>query len=552
MRILSFAATFSGVAFVANGAAAATPCPEAPATVPNSAAPKVKPTGAPTPKPNLSGAWPTAAEVPVRCPAVPLVGVHATYNVGPGKAYTNLTDFPWLNLAAGDVVNIYYSPTPYRTKIALRATGTAAKPVIINGVADSQGRLPVINGTNAVPATDSINQEFYVNSGGSTIEPFGVIVLYRGHQDEYGYKVTHLTIQNLRITGATPGKHFTDHTGTVREYPEFTGGIYGVAAQYLTIQNNEIYGNGIGTFINDQNDVPGTSYFVTLRNNYYHDNGAPGSYLEHNVYVQGVRSLYEGNYIGQLVKDAQGGSLKDRSSGTVVRYNYILSALRAIDMVEPQGNSDSDKDPLRNYGWVYGNVIVDDFSTPGGGSGDLIHWGGDSYDYPTYHNGPMYFYNNTVIVKATQAQAYSLSVFDMATDKQTIVAANNIVAHTGTSEQDACYNSSTDGTKGVLKFTNTNWFARYVSNGKCKLDKSSGTFLAGNPKLTADFHLPAGSAAIGKSVVYPTPDMVFPAPASAANLQVKAQYSPGANPAAPRPQLEVRTTVTDLGAYSYP
>jgi hypothetical protein len=535
-------------------ARAGTACPTAPGTVPDSPAPKLPAPGKPTPAPSLSGDWPALAEPPTRCPAVPLVGLHATYNVGPGKHYTSLTDVPWLSLVAGDVVNIYYSPTPYATKIALRATGTAAKPVIINGVADAKGRLPVITGTNAVTTKDSIAQQFYVNSGGATIEPFGVVVLYRGHNDEYGYKPTHLTIQNLRITSATPGKYFTDHTGKRVKFPEFTSGIYGVAAQYLTVQNNEIYDNGLGTFINNQNDVAGTSYFITLRGNYLHDNGTTGSYLEHNVYVQGVRSLYEGNYIGQLRAGAQGGSLKDRSSGAVVRYNYIVSAARAIDLVEPQDFSpDIDGDPLRDYAWVYGNVIVDDFNNPGLSSGDLIHWGGDSYVYERYHKGSMYFYNNTVIVKATQPQAYSMSVFDVATIDQTIVVANNVIAHIGTSEMDACYNSSTDGiTKGTLKFTNTNWLAHYVSTGKCTLDKTTGKFLAGNPKLTPDFHLPAGSQAIGKSVVLPTADLVFPVPAVAANLQVTGQYTPGPNPAAPTPGFVARTTATDLGAYAYP
>jgi hypothetical protein len=553
-RNFLLATTLAGLSVAVPHIASAAACPKAPATVPDSPTPKIPKAGKPTPAPDMSGAWPALAAPPSRCPAVALVGAHATYNIGPGKAYTNLTDFPWLNLVAGDVVNIYYSPKPYATKVALRATGTAEKPVVINGVADAHGRLPIITGTNAMTAKDAIAQEFYVNSGGATIEPFGVIVLYRGHNDEYGYKPTHLTIQNLKVTGATPGKYFTNHLGKRTKFPEFTSGIYGVAAQYLTVQNNEIYNNGLGTFINNQNDVAGTSYFITLRGNYLHDNGTTGSYLEHNVYVQGVRSLYEGNYIGQLRAGAQGGSLKDRSSGAVVRYNYIVSAARAIDLVEPQDFSpDTDNDPLRDIAWVYGNVIVDDFNNPGLSSGDLIHWGGDSYVYERYHKGSMYFYNNTVIVKATQAQAYSMSVFDVATVDQTIVAANNIIAHAGTSEMDACYNSSTDGmTLGTLKLVETNWFAPYVSNGKCIVDTASGTLLKGVPKLTTDFHLPAGSKAIGKSVVYPTAGMEFPAPASAANLRVTGQYAPGPNPASPKPSFVARKTATDLGAYAYP
>ncbi len=544
-------AALAGLSITLTNAALAA-CPKAPASVPDSPTPKIPPAGAPTPAPSLTNSWPSPAALPARCPAVPLIGSHATYNVGPGKHYTDLADVPWLNLVAGDVVNIYYSPTPYATKIAIRAKGTVDKPVIINGVADAHGNLPTITGENAVTAKDAIKQKFFVNSGGATIEPFGVIDLYRGYADQYGYKPTYVTIQNLRITGAGRGNTFTDHSGKLQTFPSFASGIYAVSAQYLTIQYNEIFQNGLGVFVNNQNDTAGTSFFTTLRGNYIHDDGVVNDYLEHNVYVQGVRSLYEGNYIGQLIPGAPGGSLKDRSSGPVVRYNYIVSAARAIDLVDSEnGSPDTNADPLYNYGWVYGNVIVDDFSNPGGGSGDLIHWGGDSYEFPQYHNGPLYFYNNTVIVKATQAQAYSLSVFDMATRRQSMVVSNNVIAHSGTSELDYCANSSTDGKRGIgtLKIVDANWIAKAVDSGKCKVDASRAVAVKGQPVLTPDFHLKANSPASGPGVAYMPGKL--PQPASVTGLRVKDQYTPGAGTAV-QPSFVARKTVTDLGAYSYP
>src|ERR1700734_1615241 len=62
--------------------------------------------------------------------------------VAPGKRYdvcatcpnTELTSIPWNDLTPGSVVNVFHRSTPYRTKIALRIAGTAAAPVIINGV----------------------------------------------------------------------------------------------------------------------------------------------------------------------------------------------------------------------------------------------------------------------------------------------------------------------------------------------------------------------------------------------------------------------------------
>ncbi|HEX4505526.1 MAG TPA: right-handed parallel beta-helix repeat-containing protein [Alphaproteobacteria bacterium] len=529
-------------------------CPKAPATVPDSPAPTVPAVGQAVPAPSLAGAWPALAGLPPRCPAVPLVGVHATYNIGPGKKYADLTSFPWLNLRAGDVVNIYYSPTPYATKIALRAAGTPAKPVIINGVADSKGRLPTITGKNAVTAKDAIKQKYYLSSGGQLIETGGVIIIFKGYNDAYEYKVTNLTIQNLHITGGSEVNHFTDHAGKTQTYDPFSAGIYVVKSQYLTVQNNEISGNGLGVFVNNKDDLPGTSYFTVIRGNYLHDNGVNGDDHEHNLYVQGIRTLYEGNYIGQLMANAPGSALKDRGSGPVVRYNTIISAARAVDLVESQSDPSSPTfaDPLYNYGWVYGNLIIDDFSLPDGGSVDPIHWGGDQYGYATYHNGPAYFYDNTVIIKATQAQAYHLAVFDLATSQQTMVLSNNIIVHKGTSQMNACTNSSGDGSMGTLKFADTNWASPFYTYNQCKLDKTGGTLLKGNPVLTTDYRLPMGSAAIGKGDAFPPTGVTFPKPASAANLKVTEQYTVKPNAFTVEPGYAPRKNVKDLGAFPYP
>jgi len=556
-RVIAVAALIAiplGLSGTTSFAGTTATCPAAPASVPDSPAPKIPPIATEaSPAPSLAGAWPSLAGLPPRCPAVPLKGSHATYNIGPGHKYTDLTSFPWLNLVAGDVVNIYYSPTPYATKFALRGSGTAAAPIVINGVADAQGRLPEITGKNAVTAKDAIAQKYFLSSGGSQIEGDGLIVIFKGYNDAYGYKPSHLTIQNLRLTGAAVGNNFTDHAGKTQTYPIFSCGIYAVTTQFLTVQNDEVFGNNLGVFVNDKDGLPGTSFFTVLRGNYVHDNGVVDDDHEHNIYVQGTRSLYEGNFIGQLVKNSVGSSLKDRSSGPVVRYNTIISAARAIDLVESESGSNTNNDPLYNVGWVYGNIVIDDFDNPGASSGNLIHWGGDSYNYPIYHNGPLYFYNNSLLINASQAQSYSLSVFDVATSQQTIHASNNIIRHTGTSMMNMCYNASSDGkTKGLIALDNTNWFGKFYPSDKCRLDRTMATLLPGEPKLTAAYRLPKGSPAIGKSVVYPPANIVFPKPASAANLQVKQQYAVGTTTPTYQPEYTARGTATDLGAFSYP
>jgi hypothetical protein len=116
----------------------------------------------------------------------------------------------------------------------------------------------------------------------------------------------------------------------------------------------------------------------------------------------------------------------------------------------------------------------------------------------------------------------------------------------------ACTNSSTDGTQGVLKFVDTNWAAPFYPASQCKVDKSVATLLPGKPVLTKDYRLPAGSPAIGKGTGFPPVGVTFPQPASAANLKVTQQYALVPNANTVEPSYIARKTVTDLGAFPYP
>jgi hypothetical protein len=446
-----------------------------------------------------------------------------------------MTTVPWLSLTAGDVVNIY--PGTYATKVALRAQGTATNPVIINGVTDSNCNRPIVTGVNAVTAADAISAGFFTSTGGKLIEGDGLFVLWQGLNDPYGYKPSFLAIQNLQIQGATTPNTYTNSAGTVTAWGAGASGIYAVVASVFTIQNCEITGNGEGVFVNTKSDATQeASYFVTLRDNYIFNNGVVGSYLEHNVYVQGVRSLYEGNYIGQLISGALGGSLKDRSSGPVVRYNYILAAARAIDLVDSEGGGTSVMvDPLYNYGWVFGNLIV---NGPGG-SGDLIHWGGDSQTYANYHQGPLSVYFNTIV------NTIGTSIFDMAMSSEIVNAHSNIIS--STQNLSMCTNSAADGSQvGVVNLLDANWIQSGFSAGACTLNRS-GTLVAGSPSLSSTYGLNAGSAAIGAGTTFPVSS--FPSPASTANLTPTYQPTTTVNG---HPSYVSRSTVSDLGAFAAP
>lgn len=481
---------------------------------------------------------------PTTCVSTALTGSHATYNVGPGQSYASLTAVPWLSLQPGDVVNIYYQPTPYATKLGIQAVGTASQPIIINGVTDANCNRPIITGANAVESSDSISSGYWATSAGTIVEGEGVIVFLWGPTQPYATLQSYITIQNIEVTGGKGTNTYTNHSGQVVHYDTSgTSGIYGVAVSNITFQYNTVTGNDEGIFINSQ-DQQRTSYYVTLRGNYIFGNGMVGNDLVHGVYIQAYRALYEGNYFGENIANSLGGTLKDRSSGTVIRNNYIQASLRAIDLVDTEESPVVFDDPLYNYAWVYGNVIVDDFST-NLASNDLIHWGGDSGNTQFYHNGTLFFYYNTV-VERNDPSYERIGIFDLPTNQQSVDAADNIFYFSGNGpntqvELGICC--------GTINLQDTNWissgYSASVETGNSVTLNQQGSLLTGsNPLLNSDFTPSAtsGSPVVGVATNYPS--SVPNSAASVTTLQPAGQYADSTIGIVARP------TVNDLGAYA--
>ena len=395
---------------------------------------------------------PPAVEVAAGCATKPLAGSHRTYDVGPGQRLSELTDVPWLSLEAGDVVNIFYRSEPYRTKIGLRAAGTAAAPVVINGVTDGSCNRPEISGRDSTTAADATRQKFFSEKYS---EFLGTVFIYRSPSDPYSYKPRHITISNLRITGAAEGNYYRSQSGRRTAFAGGAAGIYAIVVEDLLVENCEVTGNGNGIFVNTRNDAEeDASRRIVIRRSKIHLNGHPGSYYEHNLYIQSVGAIYEGNYIGQLVAGAQGSSLKDRSSGTIIRYNRIDAAARAIDLVETDGGRTTVfTAPDYNTAWVYGNVIVSDWSSPLASSGLLIHWGCDQVP-ELCRKGTLYFYYNTVITRGSLKQEWRMNIFDLWSKEQRVEARGNVFQHIGDANHQLLYKS------GVLDLVGTNWITR--------------------------------------------------------------------------------------------
>lgn len=89
--------------------------------------------------------------------------------------------------------------------------------------------------------------------------------------------------------------------------------------------------------------------------NHIFGNGNVGSIYEHNSYTESAGILFEGNHYGPLCDGCPGNNLKDRSAGTVIRYNLIEGANRQLDLVDSQAGLESD--PRYQKTFVYGNVL---------------------------------------------------------------------------------------------------------------------------------------------------------------------------------------------------
>jgi hypothetical protein len=348
-----------------------------------------------------------------------LIGSNKTYDVGPGKTYTELNQVPWLSLQAGDVVNIHYRSTPYRTVIGLRAQGTAAKPVYINGVTDANCNLPVLDAEGATMADDAKAAHFgsYGQLSDGTwsdgIQGLGIFLIYwqgnevmpTGQTPRYDYLPQFITIQNLKMMNANHNVTFTNGNNVAKAYQGGASAIYAVRVRHLTVENCEITANDNGIFTNSRGtSVNDYTSNVIVRRSKIHLNGNPVQSTEHNLYLQGRRSLVEGNFLGQ----AYGGSTyKDRGSATVVRYNYIQASARAIDLVETEEEyvTSVRDDPLYDYAWVYGNIILNDINLPLSNTNDRlsgrpIHFGHDKNSAKT-RKGVLFFYGNTYVHRSS-------------------------------------------------------------------------------------------------------------------------------------------------------
>lgn len=354
------------------------------------------------------------------------------YEVGPGKAYPNIGDVPWESLQAGAKVLIYWRSTPYKEKWVICRQGTALAPIIVRGIAGPGGELPVIDGNGAT--TRSVlnfwnDDRGVIKIGGATVPP--------------NTMPKYITIENLDIrTARTPYKFFAAG-GASRKYRDIAASVYVEYGENITLRNCIFRDSGNGVFIGSGPD--GVSRDILIEGNDFSENGITNSIHHHNNYTEAVGITFQYNRFRPLRAGCSGNNLKDRSAGTVVRYNWIEGGNYQIDLVNGDGNPVIYTDPRYRETHVYGNIVIEQAAA---GNSQMVHYGGDTTDVSTYRKGKLYFYNNTLISTRTDGT----TLFALSTNDEHCDARNNIFYVTAAGNLLGLLDA-----KGVMDLSH-NWF----------------------------------------------------------------------------------------------
>ena len=403
----------------------------------------------------------------------PAAASAATYEVGPGQTYANIGDVPWESMGAGDLVLIHHRAQPYQEKFVIAVEGTQQQPFIVRGVPGAGGELPVIDGRDATTRSQ-------INFWG---ESRGVIKVGGANSPNVDVP-TWIVIENLDIrSGRTPFS-FTGRDG-LTNYSDNAASVYIENGQNVLVKNCIIHDSGNGIF------VSAASRNITVDGCWIYDNGIDGSIYMHNTYTAAIGMTYQYNHFGPLRTNCGGNNLKDRSAGLVVRYNWIESGNRQLDLVDAEDSAELVNHPSYHQTFVYGNVLVEH---DGDGNSQILHYGGDSGTTADYRKGTLYFYNNTVV----STRSGNTTLMRLSTNEEIADCRNNVIYVTDSGNRLALLNEA-----GQLSIRN-NWMK---SNWQDCHGSLTGTITddGGNVTGTApgfvnegtqDYHLDTGSDCI--------------------------------------------------------
>ena len=445
------------------------------------------------------------------------------YNVGPTRTYKSIGAAldAAMPLKPGDQILIDAKSTPYYEKFVINDKGTVAKPIIIRGIPDSQGRLPIIDGQNAITSRklDYWNEDRSVIKIGGATYP---------RND----RAANIVIDRLHVRNGREGYTFTDDKGNIGYYIENVACIHIESGTDITIKRSNLSNCGNGLF------VTSFSKSVLIESNLIYANGYYNSAYEHNVYSECDGITYRYNFLGRLIDGALGSNIKDRSAGLVVAYNFIHGGNRQLDLVQSNDPAIYNRPSYRTT-YVYGNIMID---TEGPDNRQFINYGGEGDDYSIYRKGTLAVYHNTMISTRDGRSTFVRLV----TNDETCIARNNIIYVTSTNVGDQLELLAEN--RGTLLMSNNFLKNGYVNSfvlcdiGKIVNDNpilSDG--LTTNPGIFLDPNFATTlNVRLSKSLGPVAPlDKTWP--------KVQMQYSYDAGWV----WHESRTTTTDIGAFQF-
>jgi hypothetical protein len=284
-----------------------------------------------------------------------------TYTVNPGTGWGSIPG----SLQPGDVVNV--NPGTYGPVKFTRA-GTAANPIIIQGIPDANGNRPVISGN--LPPDDST-----------------VMFASSHHMVFQGFEVT---AGNRRCV-YNQANNITMRNTVVRNCPEH--GILGAdfGSGTLVLEQVEVHHCGLGDF-------------------------------KHQVYIATDEESFPGSVFRMkycYLHDGNGGhGVKSRAERNELYYNWIEGS--AIHELELIGSAEAEEPVAREDSDVVGNVIRK--TTTGG---HLIRIGGDGTGQSW---GRYRFVNNTFIQAPSPNSGSVLRLYD---GVDSVEAHNNVFYRAG-------------------------------------------------------------------------------------------------------------------------
>lgn len=326
----------------------------------------------------------------------------AEYHVGPDQPIKRLEMAPFARLEAGDLLAIHWRAEPYLAKWVLACRGTKEKPVVIRGIPGPQGQLPVIEANGAITGT---GLDFWSGQRG--------IIKIGGSNNPPDVMPAHIIIEGLELRGARPGRTFFGRDG-LQEYSDAASAIFIERGENITIRSCRMFDCANGFF------TAADTKEILVEGCHIEGNGLENSVYQHNSYTEAAGITFQFNRFGPLRNGAHGTNLKDRSAGTIVRYNLIEGGNRQLDLVESQEGDRIKTDPRYHQAFVYGNVLIEQ---NGDGNPQIIHFGGDSGPEEDFRQGPLCFYHNTVVSRRKD----NTNLLRLSTQNQNADVFNNVV-----------------------------------------------------------------------------------------------------------------------------